>query len=124
MTDQSPSPPPQLSEPVREHGCDRRRIVALGGYGCYTVRVAYGNGYVFRASFGAPSGHWLNRVLDYDKRARAIGAGALRQQAVWSEAIAAFPNRTWYRLIGNHDTEGEAVLALLDVTARLDQPRK
>ena len=71
----------------------------------------------WRAKFCLPYEHPMNRLLSYDKRRLALGVSTFRSaRQLGREA-------QWYSIGANYLSEGEAVLALMDVCARLENTK-
>jgi len=113
VTDQSPAQPKKATAPKSAV------LVELGGYPVAITRtgVGYSRG-MWRARFAVTPEHWLNDawpskmlsgldVLIYPRRALPYLA-------------AKWPGREWFEVEYDFKSEGDAVLALLDLTAKLD----
>lgn len=85
--------------------------LTFGTIECKVIELNTG----WRVKFCLPYGHPMNRLLTYDKRRQALGVPTFRIaiRLLGTEA-------QWYSIGENYLSMGEAVLALVDVCARLE----
>lgn len=85
--------------------------LTLGAIECKVIELST----YWRAKFCLPYEHPMNSLLSYDKRRLALGVPTFR-----SAGQLGGDEAHWYSIGENYLSMGEAVLALMDVCARLE----